>query len=803
MLKYNIKVAFRTIAKRKLYSLVNIIGLAIGIASFILIALYISDEVRYDRHHENANRIYRVVNVYDFKGVGENSSSSPFPVGPTLLKEYPHLIKSAVRFYNDWSSSFFLEYEKKKFKEEKFFFVDSTVFEIFDMPFVRGNAQTALAEPGSVVITETTAKRYFGDTDPLGKMIRGEDSFNLLVTGVIEDPITQSHFTYDLLASFSTLSKFYGGKEPQTWVWNPCWTYLLLQEDTDPEELDKLFHRFVQKYFYDAEKDNISLYLQPLNDIHLKSSLDYEIEQNGQITYVRILSVIALFILIIASINFMNLATAVAGKRAREIGMKKVTGAYKRQLIFQFITESIVLSLIGLIIALALVEIVMPYFNEFTGKNIISSYFLDPWKLIMLIFFTMLLGAFAGIYPAFYLSSFNPIQVLRGDADKGESGAMARKTLVVIQFAISIILMVGTIIAFQQHKFLREADLGFTRDNIMFVPIQQTQVPSHYEAFKSELLKSPDITNVTAVDYIIGIDHNTHEFRPEGFPSDQWQFYPALMVREGFVETFNIEIVEGRDFDTESKSDPAESILINEAMVKHLGWGINEDAIGKKFRSYMGREKVAGVFRDFHGTSLHADVSPMVISMKPDDFERNYFTNYVAVKFRPGKLKATAGHIEKVWTKFVHSRPFEYKLLSEEINEMYREEDILGKLTGIFTFLIILIAALGLYGLASYTIDQRTKEIGIRMVLGASLGNIFRLLSRDFNRLILIAVIIAWPLAYLLTTYWLQHFAYRTPIRVSVFLFAGLVAFVIAMLISTYKAISSYLSKPVNALKYE
>jgi len=277
-----------------------------------------------------------------------------------LLKEYPHLIKSAVRFYNDWSSSFFLEYEKKKFKEEKFFFVDSTVFEIFDMPFVRGNAQTALAEPGSVVITETTAKRYFGDTDPLGKMIRGEDSFNLLVTGVIEDPITQSHFTYDLLASFSTLSKFYGGKEPQTWVWNPCWTYLLLQEDTDPEELDKLFHRFVQKYFYDAEKDNISLYLQPLNDIHLKSSLDYEIEQNGQITYVRILSVIALFILIIASINFMNLATAVAGKRAREIGMKKVSGAYKRQLIYQFITESVVLSLIGLVIALALVEIVMP-----------------------------------------------------------------------------------------------------------------------------------------------------------------------------------------------------------------------------------------------------------------------------------------------------------------------------------------------------------------------------------------------------------------------------------------------------------
>ena len=803
MLKYNIKVAFRTIAKRKLYSLVNIFGLAVGIASFILMALYISDEVRYDRHHENADRIYRVVNVYDFQGVGENSSSSPFPVGPTLVKEYPHLIKSMVRFFNNWSSSFFFEYEEKKFKEEKFFFVDSTVFEVFDISFLRGNSQTALAEPGSVVMTESTAKRYFGDADPLGKIIRGGENFNLLVTGVIEDPVSQSHFTYDLLASFSTLSKFYGGKEPQTWIWNPCWTYLLLQEDSNPEELDRLFPIFIQKYFYDAERDNISLYLQPLKNIHLKSSLDYEIEQNGQITYVRILSVIALFILIIALINFMNLATAVAGKRAREIGMKKVAGAYKRQLIYQFITESVVLSIIGLIIALALVEIVMPYFNDFTGKNITSTYFLDPWKLIVLILFTMLMGVFSGIYPAFYLASFKPIQVLKGEPNKGESGVMARKVLVVIQFAILIILLVGTIVAFQQHKFLKDADLGFTRDNIMFVPTQQTRIPAHYAAFKSELLKSPDITNVTAVDYIIGRDHNTHEFRPEGFPGDQWQFYPALMVREGFVETFNIDIVAGRDFITGTKSDQEESILINESMVKHLGWGSNENAIGKKFRSYNGREKVTGVFKDFHGTSLHTDVTPMVISMRPDDFEKNYFTNYVAVKFRPGKLKATSSHIENVWMKFVQSKPFEYKLLSEEINEMYREEDILGRLTGIFTILVILIAALGLYGLASYTIDQRTREIGIRMVLGASLNNIFRLLLKDFNRLILIAILIAWPLAYLLVTYWLQHFAYRTPIRISVFLLAGLVAFVIALSISTFKAISSYLSKPVNALKYE
>jgi len=372
--------------------------------------------------------------------------------------------------------------------------------------------------------------------------------------------------------------------------------------------------------------------------------------------------------------------------------MKKVAGAFKYQLITQFITESVLLSIIGLLIALALVELIMPYFNDFTGKNIISTYFLDPWKLLVLFAFTVLLGVLAGIYPAFYLSSFRPVKVLRGDIVKGDAGIRSRKVLVVIQFTISIILMVGTIIAFQQHKYLRDADLGFAREEILFIPIQYTSVINHYDAFKSELLKSAAVTHVTAVDYIVGTDHNTHEFRPEGFPNDQWQFYPALIVREDFIETFDVEIVAGRDFHKDSKIDPAESILINEAMVKHLGWGNNEKALGKKFRSYMGREKVVGIIKDFHATSLHSDVTPIVISMKPDDFEKNYFTHYVAVRFQPGEMKEAISYVEDVWTDFVPSRPFEYVLLSDRLADLYREEDILGRLTGIFTLLIMIVA---------------------------------------------------------------------------------------------------------------
>lgn len=804
MFKYYLTLAFRNMAKRKLHTVVNIIGLAIGLTSFILIALYLIDEMSYDKHHSKAEQIYRVITKYDFRGVGEESSSCPAPVGSHLLGEYPDMIGNVVRFFNNWGTPSLVTYDDKQFKERRMFFTDSTVFEIFDIPFVIGNPGTALNEPGSVVITESTARRYFGDEDPIGKTLEVERYYQIVVSGVIEDTRPQSHFTYDMLISMSTLRKLWGGREPQTWVWNPFWTYVLLKDEVSSDQLDERLPEFVQKYFYDAEKANISLYLQPLTDIHLKSDLDYEIEPNGNVTYIRILGAIAAFLLIIAFINYVNLSTAMAGRRSKEIGIKKVFGSYRRQLIFQFITESVAMSIIGLIIALAMVEFLLPYFNDFTGKNVTSDYFLDPNKLLLLLLITILSGIVSGLYPAFYLSSFQPVRVLRGDPERGKTGVHARRVLVILQFSISIILIVATIFTYRQLTYMRNASLGFTTENILFIPVGYNPINQEYDAFKANLLSSPDVISVTHADYIVGTDHNTHEFRPEGFPPDQWQFYPALIIGDDFIETFDIQVVAGRGFSKENPTDAYEGIMINEAMVKYLGWNSNEEALGKKFRTYLGREKVIGVFKDFHATSLHAGLTPFVLSLAQQlQSGETPYRNFFVIRHAPGKMKEVLAYAEKIWDKLAADRPFDYLIHEQELEKLYHEEVIMSKLSGIFTLLVIFIASLGLFGLASYSVDQRTKEIGIRRVLGASALQIFRLLTQELNTMILLAILIAWPFAYFLTSSWLNQFSERVRLDWKVFFISALIALVISLFISIFKAVSSYRVKPAEILKYE
>ncbi|MCX6235082.1 MAG: ABC transporter permease [Bacteroidetes bacterium] len=778
-------------------------ALTIGMTSFILIFLYILDEKSYDRQNVNARNIYRIVSVYDFQGVGERSSSCPFPLGPTLKMEYPDLIKNMVRFYNNWSTPYFVQYGEKSFNENRLFFVDSTVFDVFTIPFIRGNPKTSLAEPGTVVITQSTAKRYFGDEDPLGKSLRIQEYFSVTVTGIIEDPSSQSHFTYDFLVSMSTIREINKGAEPKTWVWNPYWTYVLLNDNVKPEILDAKFDGFIKKYFYDAEKEHITLYLQPLLDIHLKSDLDYEIEQNGNITYIRILTIIAVFILVIACINFINLSTAMAGRRAMEIGMKKVFGSYPKQMIVQFISETVVICVISLLISLALVEIILPFFNFFTDKNITSNYFYDIRKIIILVTLAIITGLVSGLYPAFYLSQFAPVRILRGDLTRGFEGILARKILVVIQFVISIGLIIGTLIAYQQIRYISNADLGFRNRNIIYIPVGLNPIVRHYDAVKGELLKSPDILYVTASDYIIGTQYNRHEFRPEGYPEDQWQYYPTLVIRGDFVKTFDIQIVAGRDYDKNSLTDPEKSILINESMVKYLGWKSNSDAIGKRFKSFNGDEKVIGVFKDFHAGSLHYPISPLVLNLKEDDWEINYYTRYLVVRYAPGKLREVLPYIKGVWDEFEPDRPFEYKVLDNELKKLYKEEYVLAKLSLILTILVILIAMMGLFGLASFEVFQRTKELGMRRVLGANLIDISVLLMRKFHKLILISILIAWPLTYLMLRYWLNHFAYHTSLNVWGFILSGLISFLITLVVILFKAISATYKIPVKQLRSE
>ncbi len=803
MIRNYIISAIRNLAKRKTYSIINILGLTAGLASFIIIFLYISDELSYDKQHTKSGRIYRLVNVYDFDGVGENSASAPFPVAFTLKNDFTGMIDNVVRIFNFQAPRSFIEHGENKYNERNFFFADSTYFDIFDHTFIQGNAETALDENGAVVITRSMAKKYFGDENPMDQQIKYEGNLNLQVKGVIEDVPEQSHFHFDFMASMSTLRAAFGGKLPQTWVWNPCWTYLLLNENADPTTLESKFPEYIQKYFYDAEKDNISLYLQPLTDIHLKSKLDYELAPNNDITTIYILSAIAIFLLIIAVINYMNLATATSSGRTKEIGIKKVTGATQSQLIVQFIGESVILTFIALILAVIVSEMVMPWFNDFTGKSISILQLLEPRNLLLLFVLGLVVGFIAGIYPAFYLSKFRPVTVLKGAQNLNTRSGLPRKVLVVVQFTISIALIIGTIIIRDQLNYMRNADLGFNKENVIVVPINRTPVVNTYEAFKAELLQNSDIISVTAMDDIFGSAHNTHEFRPEGFPEDQWQFYPALVVQYDFLKTFEIPLIAGRDYNEANSTDPVNGILINESMVKHMGWESPQAAIGKKFKSLQGEERVIGVFRNFHQTSLHESAGPFVLNMKETPGAIKWFLKYLAVRIQPGKEQQALAHIEQTWRRTAPDRPFEYTFLDQELAKLYKDEKNLSSLSVIFTIIIIFIAALGLAGLASFMAEQKTKEIGIRRVLGASTLSIIRNLSMEFIWLILMASGFAWVIAYLIMHDWLNHFPYQTALNWLVFLLAAVLALFMAMLISGIRGWMASQSDPVNTLKYE
>jgi putative ABC transport system permease protein len=797
------KILARSFVKRKIYTIINLLGLAIGISSFILIMLYVYDELSYDKHYKNAGRIVRVCMDYDFGGVGENSASMPFPVAFTLKSEYPEMIREVVRIFNFQSDRCLIEYEGQKYNESRFFFADSTFLKIFEQEFITGDPATALNEPNSVIITLTSARKYFKDQDPMGKILKMEGYFPLKVTGVIRDVPAQTHFRFDFIGSMGTVRMAFKGRLPQTWVWNPCWTYLLLADGVNKDQMEANFPTFIRNFYYDAERESIFMYLQNLTDIHLRSRLDYEIRPNSNYTYIVVLSAIAVFLLLIASINFMNLATATAGTRAKEIGIRKVTGADRLKLITQFIGESLTMTLIAFLISMLLIEILLPGFNNLTGKLMRFDTLFQPVNLLKLGGLWMVIGILSGAYPALYLSSFRPISILRGSPISAAQPGFARKVLVVFQFTISIGLIIGTIMIFRQVNYLRQADLGFNPENVIMVRINQTKVAKDFETFRNEILKNPEIVNVTALDDIIGQSHNTHEFWFEGMKENEWRFFPALVVRYDFLKSFGIELVAGRDYNRDNKTDPEKSLLVNEALVMHMGW-TNEEALGKKFRSLSGDENIIGVFRNFQPTSFREPVGPFILNMKEKPGEINFFMKYAAIKTNSNNQKEVIAYLETKWGEFEKDKPFDYFMLNDQLKKLYADEKNLGNLALGFTLLILFVAAMGLFGLASFMAEKRTKEIGIRKVMGASVLNILVLLQKEFTWLILIAMVIAWPVSYFLVdSLFLQQFAIRVPFNIWVFILSGIFALAISLLIISYRAIKASMINPVETLKYE
>ena len=807
MFRHYIIITFRNLFRHLNYTILNIGGLAIGMASFIYIVLFIDDELKYDKFHTKAERIYRMNRFYNSNDVNEDAATCSFPLAPTIAEDYPDLIEKTVRMFNNFNNQTFVEYLKNenevvKFNETKLYLVDSTLFDIFTFSFIKGDPETALDRPNTMVITETIARKYFGDEDPIGKLLRLEeqDNMNFEVTGVIKDLPSQSHFDMDMFGSLSTMRQLMGGTLPQTWIWNPCWTYLLLKDEITQQMVEEQLPDFYLNHYPDLSDQDVTLYLQPLTDIHLKSHHDYEMHPNSNIQYVYILSTIALIVLVLACINFMNLTTANSANRSREIGVKKVFGSSRPKLFRQFIGETIILSFISIIIAIALVEFFLKDFNAFTSKNISGDFIFKTRTIIFILITTFTVGIFAGSYPAIFLSSLRPIKVLGGGLKSGSKGGWPRKLLVVFQFSISISLIIGTLIVYSQLKFIRKADLGFRKDQIIILPTNN-QISQNYLTLKNELLSHSEIKSVTGMEDILGSNHNTRNVVIEGLNPDQNYWFPMFMVRHDFLETFDIEVVEGRGFSEEISADIENAIMINEAMVKNLGW-TNEEAIGKVIRS-DGDERVIGVFKDFHILSLHKPINNFILDMLGNPRGAAGLTRYIAIRVNTDNYSNVLDFVEEKWADISPNRPFEYSFLDEELNSLYKDETRFGKFSIMLTILAIVIASLGLIGLTAYVAEQRTKEIGIRRVMGASIYNTITLLSSEFIRLILISNLIAWPVTYLASTNWLQNFHQRIAINWMLFLLAGTITLLIALTITAYRALIVSLKNPTETLRYE
>ena len=803
MFKHSFTIAIRNIFKNWKYSLINIGGLAIGLASFIFIALYIEDEISFDKFNDKAERIYRVNRYYSANEVVEDAATLSFPEGPGLLFQYPDLIEKQVRFFNNMRPQWFFDYTNEKdvlikFNEKWFFLADSTVFDVFTFNFIEGDKKTALDRPNTIVLSKSTAKRYFGNTSAIGKTLRIEEQINVEVTGVFEDLPSQSHMRIDLLGSLNSFRQFGNGQFPQTWIWNPCWTYVLLKEGVTPDMLNDKFPEYYKNNYFDFKNQDVKLYLQPLSDIHLKSKHVYEMRTNSNIIYIKILSIIALIILLLACINFMNLATASSAGRAKEIGIKKLFGSLKSQLTLQFLAEAILQSFIAIICAMLLVELLMPAFNNFTEKIISSKSLIEPVRLLLLTALAIIVGLFAGTYPAFFLSSFKTIKVLKGTFRNGAKSIIARKILVISQFTISISLIIGTLVVFAQLKYIRHTDLGFQKEQVIILR-RVGNLFRNYDSFKQELLKNKAITHVTGSEDILGVNHNTRPYEVEGLTPGQKYWLPAFLVDWDFIQTFGIKVVSGRAFSKDFPSDTINAVMINETMAKDLGW-TNEHAIGKKVKSADGDERVIGVFRDFYAMSLHYPMNNFILDMfkKPENF-----ANIISVRVNTKDYNEVIKFLQDKWNEFNPTRPFDYQFLTTELDNSYKDDIKFGNFSFLLTILAIIIASMGLVGLTSFLAEQRTKEIGIRKVIGASSWSIVRLMFSEFIILLIIANLIAWPLTYLATTDWLKNYSKHISTDFKLFLLAGFLTMILALIITGYWALRTSSLNPAKTLKYE
>jgi putative ABC transport system permease protein len=797
MLKNYIKVALRNLFKHKAYSFINIFGLALGMASAVLILLFVRYERSYDRFHENADRIQRIAVRALIGNTKIRQTHTPAIMTPTLLEHYPE-VEYSIRFQEDFEGVT-VKYGDLIFNEYGVGSTDADFFKVFTIPLKEGNPDTALQEPNTVVITETMAQKYFKGKEALNRTLNidGED---FRVSGVMTEFPKNSHFHFDMLRSLNTYSERLADTN---WFNNSYQTYLLLHDEASAASLETKFPEIVRNYAtagqdYDGwlSRGNYwEYYLQPLTSIHLQSDLNGEFEANGNAAYVSASFLIALFILLIAAVNYMNLATARSANRAREVGIRKVVGSTRGPLLRQFLAESLAASFLALFMAVALVHLLLPAFRALTMRDLIMPYLEDPVVIPALLGLAFLLGIFSGAYPAFFLSSVQPIKVLHGRTQGGSRGSRLRNVLVLVQFAISIFLVVGTLVVQRQTEFMRTQNLGFDKEHVVVLKTPVT-LGERSRTFKDQLLALPEISAVSGSSTTPGRPFRNWGCQAEGL--DESITLNVCTCDEGYLETMGLEMVEGRFFSREFSTDK-QAIIVNEAAASLIGW---DDPIGKTISfSKEDTFTVVGVVADYHYESLHQSVRPGALMAQPGIW--GIQEDYISARIRPGDIPNTLSRIRNVWDNFMRGYPLEYSFLDSDYDALYHNEERTGRIFTVFAILAIGIGCLGLLGLASFAAEQKTREIGIRRVLGASVPGIMALLSRDLLRWVALANIVAWPVAYFAMNNWLQNFSYRIGLSWLFFVLAGLITLFIAWFSTSYQAYKAANTDPVTALKHE
>ncbi len=798
MFKNYLKIAWRNLWKNKAFSSINIVGLAIGMAAFMMIMLFVSYERSFDNFH--AKNIYKLNEVQKFEGMlaAQKVGLSMFPMGPTMKTDFPE-IKNFTRAW--WRNKYQMSFKEKQVFYPQIFFVDSTFLQIFDFKLLEGNRTNALEKPNSIILTQDGAKLLFGSENAMGKTVThyGGDTVSYTVTGIMENVPQNSQFQFEALLSFSSVNK-----APWMNQWGGNWlnTYFELAPNTNTASFEKKFPAYLKKYMADNAK-SYELFLTPLRDMHSKASdigLDYVNYQKFDSNYTNIFSLIALIVLIIACINFMNLSTARSAERAREVGIRKTIGAHRSQLGFQFLSETILLSFIALIFAIGLVELCLPYVNNLSQRQLSLPILSRPTLLLSVLGGTILLGILSGLYPALYLSSFQPVKVLKGAIQTGRNKSMLRNILVVGQFTSAIFLIIATIFVVRQLTYMRNLDPGFSREQVVTVPLDRIS-SSKFEVLKQALLTSSLIKGVTGAQDQLGshLDQSGVQFKGNGPMRNLAS--TRLIVDPDYLNLYHLALVKGRNF-SHDKSADAKEYIINETLAKELlkddPKGTEESLLGKNF-GFDSAGTIIGIAKDFNFNSLHYKIETM--------FMLNMITNgrfsQMSVKINGDKAAESLAYIQSTWKKIFDDHPYEYQFLDDHFREVYRADEQVSKIIGILAVLAIIISCLGLFGLASHSAEKRIKEVGIRKVMGASVKSLVSLLSIDFIKLVLIANLIAWPLAWFVLKKWLQDFAYRVDISLWVFVIAGLAAILIALVTVSFQALKAAWMNPVKSLRTE